>query len=422
VRIYTRFRSTKSKPPRQSGYYWIAAAIGLAFLGWVLWHTQRSEPSEQKKVKPHSVHLTNARSSRVVPPRSIGHPSNIVVSTVSTSKLLLTVVTNRITNAVQVTSNALDASNTLEAPVLTTNATSREASNAPIQTPQAGVEVRSIFDAQVALSRAGIAPGSIDGALGSQTRAALEVFQKTHGLPVTGSLDETTRRHLTLSDPPVTNYIVTTADLGRLRPLSKTWLGKSQQDRLDYETILELVAEKGHAHPLQIRRMNPGVDWSRVSAGQVLNIPASEYPAPADKAAFLRIYLSRRVLEAFDLETNVIVHFPVSIAKRVEKRPVGQLHIQTVAPNPNYVFNPDIFPESAVAKTLGRKLVLPPGPNNPVGAVWIGLDRSGYGIHGTPSPEDVGRTESHGCFRLANWNAEFLVKLVWVGMPVWVEP
>ncbi len=70
----------------------------------------------------------------------------------------------------------------------------------------------------------------------------------------------------------------------------------------------------------------------------------------------------------------------------------------------------------------GRKRVVPPGPNNPVGVAWIGLDKTGYGIHGTPTPEQVGRTESHGCFRLANWNAEYLVKLVWVGMPVYVEP
>jgi lipoprotein-anchoring transpeptidase ErfK/SrfK len=68
------------------------------------------------------------------------------------------------------------------------------------------------------------------------------------------------------------------------------------------------------------------------------------------------------------------------------------------------------------------KLILPPGPNNPVGTVWIGLDKTGYGIHGTPKPEDVGRTESHGCFRLANWNADRLLKLAWMGMPVFVEP
>ena len=77
-----------------------------------------------------------------------------------------------------------------------------------------------------------------------------------------------------------------------------------------------------------------------------------------------------------------------------------------------------IFPESAEAQEIGHKLILPPGPRNPVGIAWIGLDRPGFGIHGTPSPEKVGRTESHGCFRLANWNADYLAKLVWIGMPV----
>jgi lipoprotein-anchoring transpeptidase ErfK/SrfK len=90
--------------------------------------------------------------------------------------------------------------------------------------------------------------------------------------------------------------------------------------------------------------------------------------------------------------------------------------------NPNYTFDPDNFPESAEGKTLGRKLILPPGPNNPVGRAWIGLDRPGYGIHGTPEPENVGRTESHGCFRLANWDAVTLLKLAVVGMIVTVEP
>jgi lipoprotein-anchoring transpeptidase ErfK/SrfK len=95
--------------------------------------------------------------------------------------------------------------------------------------------------------------------------------------------------------------------------------------------------------------------------------------------------------------------------------------VAAVAHNPNYTFDPDIFPESAEARGLGRKLVLPPGPNNPVGTAWVGLDRAGYGIHGTPRPEEVGRTESHGCFRLANWNAELLARLVSIGTPVLVE-
>jgi lipoprotein-anchoring transpeptidase ErfK/SrfK len=93
-----------------------------------------------------------------------------------------------------------------------------------------------------------------------------------------------------------------------------------------------------------------------------------------------------------------------------------------VAPDPNYTFNPAVFSESSEAQSIGRKLVIRPGPNNPVGTVWIGLDKSGYGIHGTPAPEQVGRTESHGCFRLANWNVEHLSKLVVPGTPVVVEP
>jgi lipoprotein-anchoring transpeptidase ErfK/SrfK len=106
----------------------------------------------------------------------------------------------------------------------------------------------------------------------------------------------------------------------------------------------------------------------------------------------------------------------------MDKRPVGELHVEAKAANPNYTFDPEIFPESAEGRQLGRKLLIPPGPNNPVGTVWIGLDRPGYGIHGTPRPEAVGRAETHGCFRLANWNAELLVKLVEIGTRVYVEP
>jgi lipoprotein-anchoring transpeptidase ErfK/SrfK len=144
--------------------------------------------------------------------------------------------------------------------------------------------------------------------------------------------------------------------------------------------------------------------------------------AVSNKAAFVQIRLSERVLQAYDFATNLLVHFPCSIAQRVEKRPVGELHVSVLIPDPNYTFDPAVFPESPEAQEIGRKLILQPGPNNPVGTVWIGLDRPGYGIHGTPLPEKVGRTESHGCFRLANWNAEYLLKLMSVGTPVIIQP
>ena len=282
--------------------------------------------------------------------------------------------------------------------------------------------VRDALEAQIALMRLGVSAGSIDGALGSQTRAALKAFQRAENLPIIGALDSFTKTNLTLDTPPLTDFTVTTNDLARLQPIGKTWLEKSQQTALDYETILELVAEQSHAHPLLIQKLNPEVDWANVSAGTVLKIPDANYPEPTDKAAFVIIHLSEKILEAFDPATNLLLHCPCSIAAKVEKRPVGELHVAVVAPHPNYTFDPAVFPESPEAQALGRKLILPPGPNNPVGVAWIGLDKPGYGLHGTPIPEQVGRTESHGCFRLANWNAEYLLKLVWVGMPVRVNP
>ena len=282
--------------------------------------------------------------------------------------------------------------------------------------------VRDVFETQVALARRVVSPGSIDAATGSQTRAAIAAFQRSQKLFATAELDTSTRPQLTLTAPLLTHYVVTTNDLARLQPIGKTWLAKSQQSALDYETILELVAEKAHAHPLLIKKLNPGFDWTNVSAGAVLNVPDVNYPEPADQAAFVIIHLAEKYLEAFGAETNLLAHFPCSIAAKVEKRPVGELHVAVVAPHPNYTFDPAVFPESPEAQAIGHKLILPPGPNNPVGVAWIGLDKPGYGIHGTPSPEQVGRTESHGCFRLANWDAEYLLKVVWIGMPVEVVP
>jgi lipoprotein-anchoring transpeptidase ErfK/SrfK len=281
---------------------------------------------------------------------------------------------------------------------------------------------QNVFEIQLALARQAISPGSLDGVPGPKTRLAVMAFQQKEGLPATGDLDLATKNRLLLTAPPLTNYTVTSNDLARLRPLGKTWLEKSQQDQLDYETVIELVAEKAESHPNLLRGLNPAINWTNVTVGTIVTIPGVERARPRTKAAFARIHLESRCLQAFDERTNLVAHFPCSIAAFAEKRPVGELHVATVASNPNYTFDPENFPESAEARELKRKLILPPGPNNPVGTVWIGLDKPGYGIHGTPRPEQVGRAESHGCFRLANWNAEYFSQLTSVGMPVFVEP
>ena len=278
------------------------------------------------------------------------------------------------------------------------------------------------LELQVALARWGISPGSVDGAVGSQTHSAIAAFQRSHDLPVTGLFDSATKSALTLDAPLLTTYTISRDDLDRLQPLGKTWLEKSQQSALDYETILELVAEKAHAHPALIKQLNPDVDWKHVKPDTAVKITDITYPEIADKAALVVIHLADKYLEAFDEDTNLLVHFPCSIATRVEKRPVGELHVQVVISHPNYTFDPAVFPESPEAQAIGHRLVLSPGPNNPVGVAWVGLDKPGYGIHGTPAPEEVGRTESHGCFRLTNWDAEYFAKLAWIGLRVEVVP
>lgn len=276
------------------------------------------------------------------------------------------------------------------------------------------------LEVQIVLSRNGFSSGSIDGVRGPQSVAALQAFQEREGLPLSGELDEETRAHLQLVVPPLTQMTLTPDDEARLQPLSPTWLGKSEQTALDYETALELVAERSRANPKLIRKLNPQVDWDASVVGQPLTVPAIDPAGPLPTAARLVIRMSERILQARDAEGRLLAHFPVSIAREVAKRPDGELQVTVVIPNPDYTFNPAIFPESAEARELGRRLILPPGPNNPVGRAWIGLDRPGYGIHGTPSPEQVGRTESHGCFRLANWDALTLLPMCWVGLPVTV--
>ncbi|MDF9831825.1 lipoprotein-anchoring transpeptidase ErfK/SrfK [Ereboglobus sp. PH5-5] len=285
-----------------------------------------------------------------------------------------------------------------------------------------------ILEAQVALARRNISSGPIDGKFGAQTRAALIAFQEEQSLDATGRLNGETRAALALAAPPVTTRIVTAADLASLHPVPPTWLGKSQQPSLAYATALEMAAEQSRAHPALLRQLNPGMIWEKIEPGTIIAIPDTGPGTRAatiragEKAARIIISLGEHTLQARADDGRLLAHFPVSIARKIEKRPVGTLRVKTIAPNPNYTFDPEIFTESEEARELGRKLIIPPGPNNPVGLVWIGLDKSGYGIHGTPEPEKVGRTESHGCFRLANWDALALVELVEIDTEVIVLP
>ena len=245
--------------------------------------------------------------------------------------------------------------------------------------------VADVLEAQVQLASHGINGGAIDGVLGAQTAAAIRSFQLQQALEQTGRLDATTRAVLRIDRPAIGPYTVGEADLAGLAPTPATWCGKSQVSGLPHENLLERVAERTHAHPRLLRQLNPTIDWSRLTAGTVLAVPAARFPTPR-RAARVRISLSHRHLRAFDESGILIAHFPCSIGRIADRRPVGDLHVVTLVAEPNYTFDPRVFPESEEGRRIGRRLIIPPGPNNPVGVAWIGLDRPGYGIHGTPSP------------------------------------
>lgn len=389
--------------------------VGAAALAWVWWEAGKSSPTKSSSAASASGQIVIATNSPAKPP-----PGSLVIPVMDKSgralePVVLVPVEKR---AAPETPPAVAAGTNVPAP-----ASPARVSGGLFFPGYSTAFDERILQAQIALAGLGISSGPLDGLKGGQTRAALRAFQKREALPATGELDEATGTRLALMPVALTNAMVSATDLARLLPLGRTWLAKSQQERMDYETPLEMLSEQTRTNPKLVQALNPQVNWSRFVAGTTVRLLEVPVPTVEKKAAFLRIFIGDRALQAFDENTNLLAHFPCSIASRVEKRPVGEvLRIAVVAPNPNYTFDPDVFPESAEARELGRKLILQPGPNNPVGTVWIGLDKPGYGIHGTPVPEQVGRTESHGCFRLANWNAEHLLKLVSLGLPVIVEP
>jgi lipoprotein-anchoring transpeptidase ErfK/SrfK len=273
---------------------------------------------------------------------------------------------------------------------------------------------------QVALERIHFSCGFIDGDQGMRTQRMLRAYQAGRNLPVTGFLDQPTRDAIGEPGEPFLSYVVTADDIASIIPKPATWREKSQVARLGYNDIWEMMAEKFHCTRAYLKALNRSV--KDLTAGTEIIGPKVYPAAPIPKAASLRILLSETSIEALDADGKVIAFFPCSIAKDKNKRPHGLLTVKVVDPKPDYTFDPALFADVAKAEGITHKMMIPPGPRNPVGTTWVGLSLPGYGIHGTPEPENISRTQSHGCFRLANWNAEKVLKMVRVGTPVDVEP
>ncbi len=264
---------------------------------------------------------------------------------------------------------------------------------------------------QVALDRLGFSPGLIDGSSGRKTALALAALARARGVPSLAATD------IVPADLPATApYVITCEDPSLIGHVPADWNERARLKAMTYESMIDLLAERGHCTVAAVRRLNPEVDFDRLAAGGTVVLPAVlADAAPSEPAATLIVDLAEKTVTARDAKGAPIALFHCSIAASVEKRPKGATSVKAVAMNPDYTFDPEKWPE---VKDVDHKLTIPPGPRNPVGLAWIGLELPGYGIHGTAWPELIGKTGSHGCIRLANWDAVRLAHLIEVGTPV----
>jgi peptidoglycan hydrolase-like protein with peptidoglycan-binding domain len=277
---------------------------------------------------------------------------------------------------------------------------------------------------QTLLARSGFSPGLIDGRPGRKTKIAIEHLQHARSLDVTGTLDDATLASLAATDSLAAGdgwtrtYRITEADLALVTgPIPEDWNERALLQRSGYADLRELLAEVGWCSVEMVQSLNPGLHLNDLVAGDEVTLPDTTAP-PLPKLARMEVNLTEKIVLGFNADDAEVFLTHCSIARLAEKRPVGELHVKVVATNPEYTFDPKDWPE---IENVSTRLRIAPGPRNPVGAAWVGLDKPGYGMHGTVRPQDIGKTGSHGCFRLANWDATRIAKAVRIGMPVEIK-
>jgi lipoprotein-anchoring transpeptidase ErfK/SrfK len=272
--------------------------------------------------------------------------------------------------------------------------------------------VDDVLVLQVMLDRAGFSPGEIDGRAGSNLRRALAAFQQAHDLRATGRPDDQTRQRLLEragSQPLLVSYEMTDADVaGPFTPaIPPDLVAQSKLESLDYMSPLEALAEKYHSNPQLLRRLNPDATFDR--AGERVTVPNVAVadplaPAPGERpAALIVVTKATGALTVEDAAGRVMFFAPATTGSKHDPLPRGEWKVTGVQRLPPFHYNPQLFWDADPKHSKAR---LAPGPNNPVGVLWIDITKEHYGIHGTPEPSRIGHVQSHGCVRLTNWDVQ----------------
>ena len=274
------------------------------------------------------------------------------------------------------------------------------------QKPAAGAP--DMLAVQVMLDRARFSPGEIDGKGGPNTKRAIEAFERAKGTTVAEAV-------AAMGTEAAVAYTITAEDeTGPFEAIPKDMMEKAKLKRLSYTSLAEALAERFHASPSLIKRLNPS---ARLVAGEQIQVP-NVMPAPEPTSGEgVSITVSKRssALTLTDATGAVIYHAPVTTGSQHDPLPLGEWKVTAIVRNPTFNYNPDLFWDADPAHAKAK---IPPGPNGPVGLVWIDISKPHYGIHGTPEPGTVGHTSSHGCVRLTNWDVNAVAALVAKGAKV----
>jgi len=295
--------------------------------------------------------------------------------------------------------------------------------NRPVNFPRDPGDDVDVLKLQVFLDYHGYSVGEIDGQWGYNTERALHVYQKNNAMPATGQLDDRIMQRLNaFQDGYLLEYTVTSDDVkGPFYAIPRTYPEQGKMKHLPYESPTEALGEKFHCSQTLLRKLNPGVDLDNIQAGQTIMAinTIDGIDDKRGKVSLIKISKKNKWIECFDAEGRFMFYYPSTLGTYRDEIPEGKYTVQNVIFNPPFKYKPSLMWD---AKPGEQVVDIPPGPNSPVGAVWIGTSRPSVGIHGTPNPENVSKNFSHGCIRTCNWDTKQLAKRISVGTPIEFVP